>query len=114
MASWRPRVLADCTEILQPCPYITCRHNLYLDVLDGGGIRFNFPNQEPHEVPRLCSLEIAGEGEHTLEEVGALLNKTRERVRQIEDIAIVSFAKKTTQTWRAVLRQLANDNDLRS
>ena len=34
-----------------------------------------------------CALDVADEGEHTLEEAGAFLNITRERVRQLQVLA---------------------------
>lgn len=35
-----------------------------------------------------CALDVAESGEMTLEEVGALMNLTRERIRQIEKSAL--------------------------
>ncbi len=32
-----------------------------------------------------CALDVADTGEHTLEEVGDLMNLTRERTRQVAD-----------------------------
>lgn len=37
---------------------------------------------------RDCSLAVANEGEHTTEEVAAVLGISRERVRQIEERAL--------------------------
>ena len=43
-----------------------------------------FPDLEPEELVESCALDVADQGGITLEEVGALLNLTRERVRQLE------------------------------
>jgi len=44
----------------------------------------NFPDLEPWELEETCSLDVADRGGITLEEVGDILNLTRERVRQVE------------------------------
>lgn len=84
----RPRVRGDCVGDHRPCPFVGCRHHLYLDVTRTGGIRFNFPDLEPWELESSCSLDIAAERARSGEKVGALLNITRERIRQIEDVAL--------------------------
>jgi len=49
-----------------------------------GSIKINFPELEPWELQESCALDVADRGVHTLEEVGEILNLTRERVRQLE------------------------------
>lgn len=81
----RPRTRADCENGPRPCPWVSCRHHLYLDVNPAtGSIKLNYPHLEVEELPRSCSLDVADEGHHTLEEIGAMMNLTRERMRQIE------------------------------
>ena len=89
MEYWRPRCRADCQSIERPCPFVSCMYNLYLDVSNSGVIKLNFPDLEPWEIPpnRSCVLDVAEDGEHTLEETGIALNLTRERVRQVEQEA---------------------------
>lgn len=94
----RPRTRGECPE--GPCPWVSCVHHLYLDVSeDTGAIKINHPGKEPWELDETCSLDVAdplrtgvGEGV-TLEEVGALLNVTRERVRQVEGRALVQLRR---------------------
>ncbi len=81
---WRPRTRGECANVERPCPYVACKHHLYLDVGSSGSIKLNFPDLEPDELVETCSLDIADRGGVTLEEVGALMNLTRERVRQLE------------------------------
>ena len=60
-------------------------HHLYLDVNpESGAIKLNFPHLEVWEMAETCSLDVADRGGITLEEVGAILNLTRERIRQVE------------------------------
>ena len=87
MHGTRPRTRAECAGVQRPCPYVSCRHSLYLDVNpETGAIKLNFPTREPWEMPAdaSCALDVAERGGMTLEDVGTLTNLTRERVRQVE------------------------------
>ena len=81
----RPMTRGACKEDVRPCPYVSCKHHLYLDVNpETGSIKLNFPDLEVWEMAETCSLDVADRGGITLEEVGAILNLTRERIRQVE------------------------------
>jgi len=81
----RPRTRGECKEDVRPCPYVSCKHHLYLDVNpETGSIKLNFPDLEVWEMSETCSLDVADRGGITLEEVGEILNLTRERIRQVE------------------------------
>jgi len=69
----------------RPCPYVSCMHHLYLDVNQRtGSIKLNFPDAEVWELGESCALDIADRGGITLEEIGEIMNLTRERIRQLE------------------------------
>jgi hypothetical protein len=73
---------------------VTCRWHLYLDEAKAsrpGRVVVPWPNLEPWELPETCALDVADRGGMTLEEVGGILNLTRERVRQIQRIALLRF-----------------------
>ena len=81
----RPTSRGECKEGMRPCPYVSCKHHLYLDVNpETGSIKLNFPDLEVQEMAETCSLDVADKGGITLEEVGEILNLTRERIRQVE------------------------------
>ena len=81
----RPRTRAECSGGQRPCPWVACKHHLYLDINPRtGSIKINFPDLEPWELPHTCALDVADAGALTLEEIGAVTNLTRERVRQLE------------------------------
>jgi hypothetical protein len=81
----RPKVRADCATGPRPCPYVSCKFNLYVDVNPRtGSVKMNFPDKEIWELADTCALDVADRGGITLEEVGAIMNLTRERVRQLE------------------------------
>ena len=87
--SIRPRTREDCRTAERPCPYVSCKYHLYLDVnTETGSIKINFPDLEVWELPETCALDVADRGGITLEDVGELLNLTRERIRQVEVLGL--------------------------
>ncbi len=89
----RPVTRADCVSGARPCPYVSCKHHLYLDVsARTGAIKLNFPDLEVWEMTETCALDIADRGGTTLEEVGAIMNLTRERIRQVEVKGLAKLA----------------------
>jgi hypothetical protein len=81
----RPNSRAECREEMRPCPWVACKHHLYLDINpETGSIKINFPDLEPWELKHTCALDVAERGGITLEEVGEIMNLTRERIRQVE------------------------------
>ncbi|HCF59008.1 MAG TPA: DNA-binding protein [Myxococcales bacterium] len=81
----RPHTRADCANGARPCLFVSCKHHLYLDVNpETGSIKLNFPDKEIWELDETCALDVADKGGITLEEVGAIMNLTRERIRQVE------------------------------
>ena len=81
----RPRLRGECKEAPRPCPFVSCKHHLYLDINpETGSIKLNFPDMEPWELKETCALDVADRGGITLEEVGEIMNLTRERIRQVE------------------------------
>jgi len=83
----RPSIWGDCKNAKRPCPWVGCKHHLYLDVNpETGAIKINFPGLEPWELGETCSLDVSEDRESTLDEIGNLMNLSRERIRQIETI----------------------------
>ena len=88
----RPRVRGDCLEGPRPCPWVSCRYHLGIDVKASGGIIFNFDDPVGDGEHPTCALDCADDRSMTLEAVGALLDSTREWIRQIEDRALARLA----------------------
>lgn len=83
--TWHPTDRAQCRTISRPCLFVSCRHHLYLDVnTKTGSVKYNFPDKEIWELEETCALDVAERGGATLDEVGRIMNLTRERIRQIE------------------------------
>lgn len=88
----RPKTRADCVNGLRPCPFVGCVHNLFADVSpQTGTIKARMTIEQFLSGEReTCVLDVADRHGMTLEDVGAEMDLTRERVRQIESMA---FAK---------------------
>jgi hypothetical protein len=92
----RPRSRADCANAPRPCMFISCKHHLYLDVNPTtGSIKLNFPDKEVWELADTCALDVADRGGITLEEVGTIMNLTRERIRQVETRGLLKLRAET-------------------
>jgi hypothetical protein len=88
----KARGACACAEAVRPCPYVSCKHHLYVDVSPRtGAIKLNFPDLEVWEMGDSCALDVADRGGTTLEDVGAIMNLTRERIRQVEVKALAKL-----------------------
>ena len=120
----KPSTRAECAEGLRPCPYVSCKHHLFLDVsARTGAIKLNFPDLEVWDMNETCALDVADRGGTTLEDVGAIMNLTRERIRQVEVKALAKLqALKDMMGLRDYVDEgpvgkrrlpvLSNDNDV--
>lgn len=88
----RPKKREDCKNIPRPCPFVGCRHNTFIDINQSSGrLKILFDEcEDPTDMSvSNCVLDIVEKnGSMTLEDVGAYMNVTRERVRQIGDAAL--------------------------
>lgn len=85
----RPRTRGDCEGGARPCPFVSCRYHLFLDVDQvSGAVKLNFPEREPDELAETCALDVADRGGATLEMTADYVNLTRERIRQVEVAAL--------------------------
>jgi hypothetical protein len=99
----RPRSRADCGTGPRPCMFISCKHHLYLDVNPStGSIKLNFPDKEVWELAETCALDVADKGGITLEEVGSIMNLTRERIRQVETRGLLKLRAMTEDEPRTL------------
>jgi len=106
-----PENRLDCPDY-RPCPYVTCKYHLYLDVTRRGRLRMNFPDTDVINLPMSCALDIAAEGPKTLEQIGRIMGGiSRERVRQIEQAALNQLREQGDSTLVDFLSERAIDED---
>ena len=73
----RPETRADCKDGIRPCPWVSCKFHLFLDVNpETGSIKLNFPDLDVWEMRDTCSVDVADRNGITLEEVGEIMNLT--------------------------------------
>lgn len=89
----RPTSREQCRASVRPCPWVSCRYNLYLDVRRDGVIKLNFPDRDPDEMTTSCALDLAEDGPRTLDQVAVLMGMSRERARQIEEGAMAQVRR---------------------
>lgn len=84
----RPKTRGDCVNGIRPCPWVGCRHHLYLNVSEAtGSMTQNFPKTPVWDLKESCSLDVVDKnpGGLNMTELGELLSLTKERIRQIEE-----------------------------
>jgi hypothetical protein len=110
----RPKTRADCIDGPRPCPWVGCRHHLYLDVsAKTGSIKMNFPEVGEGDLGELretCALDVAARGPVTLHEAGDLLNLTRERVRVLEAMTLPKF-KRAVEAHTGLMEHVGPPSD---
>jgi len=81
----KPKTRGECKDGPRPCPFVSCRHHLALDIGETTGhVWERYPGKDLAELEHTCALDVADRGPHRLIELGRLLNVSRERIRQVE------------------------------
>ncbi len=80
----RPITRGDCERVARPCPHGACRYHLAKD-RERALRRTKLVVIDDRDS---CALDVADRGPSTLAEVGAIIGVTRERTRQLEDVAL--------------------------
>lgn len=85
----RPKTRGDCIGGPRPCPWVGCRHHLFLEVKENGNILFNFKSLS--EMSWTCSLDVADEypgGVTDRKELGDLIGRSKSRVSTLLEDAL--------------------------
>lgn len=110
----RPRTRGDCAGGLRPCPWVGCRYHLASDYRPASRdvtIRRRIVGErgcsDAHaadlvlQMAQTCALDVADDGPTTLEVTGSLFELTRERVRQLEEKALLKLRRGLSRFERA-------------
>jgi hypothetical protein len=89
----RPKTRADCVNGERPCPFVSCRHNLMLEVSKCGKIYQDY-HDDIYDMVETCALDAADRGGATQTEVAAAMRVSAERIRQIETDALKKLLRK--------------------
>lgn len=97
-----PQVRGECLDghnAERPCPWVRCRYHLAIVSTTRKVV-----NQvdDPESMDQTCALDLADEGPQTLEYIGGILGLTRERVRQIQEMAFGKLRERFPELLRGM------------
>ena len=90
----RPKTRGDCADAPRPCPWVGCRHHLYLEVRKAGALKLNFGRLELEDLEETCSLDVADRGALWAAKVGELLGVTKQAIDYLEGRAIGALKRR--------------------
>lgn len=82
-----PKTRGDCLSMPRPCPFVSCRHHLFLDVTDNGSISMSFGSDVNalEAMDETCALDVADKGgRNTLDRLADLYHVRLETIRKVE------------------------------
>lgn len=97
----RPQKREDCVDGYRPCPFVACKHHLFLEVDVRGAISFQFGEDIDgfDDMPDTCCLDVADRGGIRLEEAAKRFNIGRERMRQNEASGLNKLRRQITELF---------------
>lgn len=106
----RPRTRGDCAGGERPCPWVSCRYHLAVEVQRGGSISINplllddainGDELDLTRLPETCALDVADRGPTTARYVAGLVGKTFQLVEIVVKQGLERAAKKAGKAGRA-------------
>lgn len=89
----RPRKRSQCIDGPRPCPWVSCRHHLAVDVVAGGQVlvRASWDDDSSELQGPSCSLDLAAAGPQWISTVGGAMGFGDTRMLQIEREALMAL-----------------------
>lgn len=100
----RPTNRRECKDGCRPCPWVSCRYHLAIDVKEDGTLTLNrhaFQDGEPafEVLEHTCALDIAdAASEPSLANVAKYLGMGRNKIQDTERLAKEKLRERTQQT----------------
>lgn len=91
-----PEKRCQCEDVPRPCPFVGCVYSMFLNVTAAGSIQFICGTRDPTTMPAnmSCALDIIEERKSlSMREISEIWNVTKQRVAQIEILAIEKIRK---------------------
>lgn len=91
-----PATRAECKDAPRPCPFVSCRYHLFLDIASDGRLFMTTDadehdessiERELYQMAETCALDVADGGSAQQDEVAVVLGITRRHVDDIEQTA---------------------------
>lgn len=86
----RPKTRGDCIDGPRPCPWVSCRHHLGVDLFEKP---LRVVEHEGWEERETCSLDVADAGESSMRTIAYLMGMKHQRVDQIERTSIIKLQR---------------------
>ena len=80
---------AACLSGVRPCPWVRCRHHLYLEVRPNGSLHFPFGEVELDELRDTCALDVADRGRQSLSATAEAMGLSKASALNIEGRALM-------------------------
>ena len=95
----KPTKRSECKYGLRPCPFISCRYHLYMDIVSGK-MKHHFL-ADPCLMNETCALDLAERKRGmNLDDISNYFGLTRERIRQIIEDALRKIRSQKTNSDR--------------
>lgn len=92
----RPRTRGDCVNGPRPCPWVACRHHLWLDVDRRGFIQAGSRGTDIAcltTMPETCALDVADAGGTTVDHIALLYGVSTSRIGQLIQAGLRRLAR---------------------
>lgn len=88
-----PRTRGECANLPRPCPFSArCRYGL--DLVEHGAQAEAVERRRSFGVDESCALDVADRGPHDFVEIGRIMALTKQRVEQIENVAVRKLVRR--------------------